>query len=151
MNRALISGLLALSACDDPCKAGSDPTLEVGAGLLAFTPITDGDEVALVYGPQGGYHIDLAFRTTYLAAEDLVAGTLLGTVDGVPSFSATPWFQLECVDDVQEATGVRIFLEVPPEDVVQREVAIDVTINDTRGETLTDALVVVPVNDDVLP
>lgn len=142
--RALLPLVLLLGACDDPCKAGPEPTLQTGTGLLDFTPLADGDPVELVYGPQGGYHVEMAFQTTYLQARDLVAGTLTGRLDETAVFTATPWFQLQCEADVQVATGVRLFLVGDPEAVLGQPITVDVLLTDTEGSTLTDSVVVVP-------
>src|SRR5690606_16727858 len=48
------------------CLPGDEtPTLELGNGEAGFM---DSDAVTLVYGPQGGYHIVLGLRATYLDA-----------------------------------------------------------------------------------
>lgn len=130
--------LLLLAACDDPCKRGSEPTFELGVGATTFTQVSDGDDAHLVFGPQGGYHIDLAVKTTYLDLDDLFAGTIEGVVDGSRHFYATPWFAAECIDDTQIATGVRMFLETTPEEVIGHTVIVDAEISDIHGTSLAD-------------
>ena len=39
-----------------------DPTLELGTGLTAFEPLSDGDSITLVGGIQGGWHLDASVR-----------------------------------------------------------------------------------------
>lgn len=45
------------TGCDDPT-----PRIDLGTGQDAFVPLTDGDELAMVAGPQGGHHVLAAVR-----------------------------------------------------------------------------------------
>lgn len=56
--------LLALLAC------GEDVTLEAGIGAEAFAPAADGDDLPLVLGPQGSYHVWGALRATGVVPGD---------------------------------------------------------------------------------
>lgn len=38
------------------------PTITIGTGDVAFVPLAEGDEVVMVHGPQGGWHVDVAAR-----------------------------------------------------------------------------------------
>lgn len=70
MRALLLAAALALGACcpsDDifQSTAGGcddsfcgEPTLEVGGGAAGYERLTDGAEVRIVFGPQGGYHLD---------------------------------------------------------------------------------------------
>lgn len=44
--------------CDDTFCG--DPSLEVGRSPTGYEPLADGAPVELVFGPQGGYHIDVS-------------------------------------------------------------------------------------------
>lgn len=48
-------------ACDTPPGVGA---YEIGTGEKCFEPVADGDEVPLMSGPQGGYHVWLATGCT---------------------------------------------------------------------------------------
>lgn len=41
----------------DPTCYGRSPALVVGDGALGFTPLTPGQAVTMVHGPQGGWHV----------------------------------------------------------------------------------------------
>ncbi len=56
---------LALVAC-----AGEDVTLEAGIGEAAFAPAADGDDLPLVFGPQGSFHVWGALRATGVVPGD---------------------------------------------------------------------------------
>lgn len=53
---------------DAPPTAGT--SLAIGTGITAYEAIDDGAELTLVMGPQGGYHVDVAFRACGVAAMD---------------------------------------------------------------------------------
>ncbi len=48
-------------ACDTPAGAGK---FEIGTGEKCFEPLAEGDEIPLMNGPQGGYHVWLATGCT---------------------------------------------------------------------------------------
>jgi len=54
-------GALALAGCGAPPDEVT-PWVHVGHGQHSVAPLLDGDEVELVFGPQGGWHIDLGAR-----------------------------------------------------------------------------------------
>ncbi|MCA9566765.1 MAG: hypothetical protein KC656_02945, partial [Myxococcales bacterium] len=58
-NRCMKMLPLLLAACGPV-----EETLALGTGTSAFTDLADDDEVALVYGPQGGWHVDVALLCT---------------------------------------------------------------------------------------
>jgi len=50
--------VFAATACDEQyCGA---PVARLGGGASGYLPLADGDTVPVIYGAQGGYHIDLA-------------------------------------------------------------------------------------------
>ncbi len=129
---ALLVGL----ACDDPCRPGPEPTFELGAGADRFVPIDMAAPLPLVYGPQGGYHIDLAFRFTHLEGRELLGGTITGRVEGRTAFDAEPWFTARCEEDALVATGIRLFLREELESVTGRDLTVEARVMDARGITV---------------
>ncbi|MEZ4322027.1 MAG: hypothetical protein R3F61_31435 [Myxococcota bacterium] len=129
---------LVLFACKGPCEPGSDPSLDIGYGWNAFTPAEDGQEVELVYGQQGGFHIELAVATTELDASDLVSASFSGKLDGQVVAEAQPWFSLECdpISNTQQAAGLRlIFWDLLPPDLDGQTIDVSGSVLDARGET----------------
>ena len=69
MTRRLLLLAVACAACGTvkgggpPDSGGAGPRIEVGTGTASFVALNDGDEVAIVKGPQGGYHIWGAIRS----------------------------------------------------------------------------------------
>ncbi|HHH12242.1 MAG TPA: hypothetical protein ENK23_09260 [Sorangium sp.] len=58
---ALLAGMLLLVACGGE-EPGGAAAVALGAGLSRYTPVEDGDAIELVFGSQGGWHINLAAR-----------------------------------------------------------------------------------------
>jgi hypothetical protein len=136
ISSALLLFAPLLVACDDPCRGGSNPTLELGMGWDRYTAVAPGDEVPLVYGQQGGFHIDLAVAATELDPTDVVSATLSGSIDGAEVAAGQPWFELTCDDEEQrlEGAGLRlIFFGVVPPDIDGKEVEVTATVRDSRN------------------
>lgn len=49
----------------DPCMADADPVLIIGTGEDDFERLQDGDELHMVHGPQGGWHLTGALRVDH--------------------------------------------------------------------------------------
>lgn len=47
-------------ACDAPLR------IELGTGETAYAPLVEGQEVVMVHGPQGGWHVDVAARVHHV-------------------------------------------------------------------------------------
>ncbi|MBT8493344.1 MAG: hypothetical protein KJO07_09835 [Deltaproteobacteria bacterium] len=57
--KRLALALVVLLGCggdDEPVIEGP-PRVELGSGESSFEPLVDGDEIEVVLGPQGGYHL----------------------------------------------------------------------------------------------
>ncbi len=50
---------------DVPCGEG-EPSVVIGTGDEEFVPLTGGDPVTMVHGPQGGWHILGSLRTRHM-------------------------------------------------------------------------------------
>jgi hypothetical protein len=57
---------LALYACGEgaPAHGGGSATLELGTGSWRFEALEDGQEVELVHGAQGGWHMWISLKVT---------------------------------------------------------------------------------------
>jgi hypothetical protein len=45
--------------------------VELGAGTTRFEPLVEGGPIELVFGPQGGWHVDLTVRAVNLAPDGI--------------------------------------------------------------------------------
>lgn len=127
--------LLAGCAPSDEACFADPPELELGVGLKDFRPIGKVGEAELVYGTQGGHHIDLAFLARGLHTRELVTGAGLGFVDGVHVGTMDGWVQFRCDADAgrAEAFGVRLIFDVPPSEIDGRDVEIEAELTDVDG------------------
>ena len=62
----LVALCLSLSGCADNGLA----EVELGTGEIAFEPISEGQDLELIRGPQGGYHFLVSIRTKNLVGGD---------------------------------------------------------------------------------
>ena len=58
------------SALSFACASAVDPEVLLGTGEYEFETLEDGDEIDIVYGPQGGYHLLGSIRIKGLEAGD---------------------------------------------------------------------------------
>lgn len=68
-----LGAMCVLFACASACAgeapiAEGEPRLELGTGTSRFEALQDGDEVPMVLGAQGGWHLWIAVRTENLDA-----------------------------------------------------------------------------------
>jgi hypothetical protein len=117
---------------------------EVGTGEQAFIPLTDGAEVPISQGQQGGYHVftsvrvhDIApgvfgLRATVALAAD---GSMLG--DGITLFQEYP----ATGGDI-DAVGLTNFL-TDPNDARDQEVIVAVDVVDAKGAVCHDERTVI--------
>ena len=142
---AVLAALLSACAAD---PEGEDSAValgcEVGTGEEGFESLEEGEEVSIIAGPQGGYHITTAARATGVEGETvLVTGTLRLAATGEylgPGFSlAWPY---EAVDGKVEATGLLNLLN-DPEQARDQEVILSVGVEDDTGAEAWDERIVV--------
>lgn len=113
-----------------------EPALAVGQGVVAFTALEQ-DRVEIVFGPQGGWHIEPAVRAWGLDAEGLILGYDLVDDQGVSVVFA--------VEAVLTSGRVRALDDGGWERVGDRLV-LDITgIDEVSGRQFTLSLLATPV------
>ncbi len=92
------------------CRPGDTPTLQIGTGVDEFVPLPEPPALELVYGPQGGVHVDISLRVTQLAMNDLWSVGLRGVVGGVVRGDVRAQVEPACNTpvEVQEVVGLRL-------------------------------------------
>jgi len=114
----MISLALLGGACA-PCGQGRALELEIGTGERAFEPLDPNDPVfELVYGPQGGWHVVLAFAATGLRFREnqslfgaIGVGEFVGEIDGeVVARESDVWVNFECDRGRRAYTSRNTFL-----------------------------------------
>ncbi len=125
--------LVPLIACDNPCKPGGEPEVEIGTGESAFAPL--GPRTELVHGPQGGYHLLIALRMRYFDASTFLGADVIGTVDGEPLARTQPWLEATCEREPRalESAGTFLIYDGQPEDLHGLTTTIRVDVQDVSG------------------
>lgn len=143
----LVAGCHTVPAvCADP----GAPAVELGQGAVTFEPVVDGGTFWFVQGPQGGWHVYGAARTTDLAVPDTEDFTdpdnvrfsfAVARIDGsrLAGFDDLPRVLTPTDDGHAELLGERLILDItgPPE---VEGIPVTVTVSATDVcRTVTDA------------
>ncbi len=139
--------MLALFGCDLDYTIDGPPELELGTGEFAYEAMTDGDELTIINGPQGGYHLLLGVRMRNMDPNRVrMASTVVnvesGDMIGETLFFRGTFFRGE--SDDWEYAGLPA--QVEPSDVRGREVMITLEVTDRDDRVATDTMLVIPVN-----
>lgn len=137
--------LAATGCAKDAAPTESAPVeiIELGAGLSAFSSVEDGDPLPLVYGLQGGWHLDVALRAWGVTPEGVqLSYQALDAEDGaLLSFPAEATLDARYVREIDggwERLGDRVIFDIPSADeVLGRELVLEVTLTGS-GAALSD-------------
>lgn len=128
-----------------------DPWIELGTGVVDFEPLTDGDDIELVAGLQGGWHLDVSLRFDGFGPDGVVL-----SYEALSADATTISYRTDAI--LQEASvlpddegflrlGDRVVLDIPSADaVVGTEVVLRVTA-ELGGQTWSDERQVLVVDD----
>ncbi len=134
-----------------------DPALSLGTGVDAFEEVADGDDIVIVYGPQGGYHLDGSLRVQGINPGDPkdlsnpdnplttfeVLDELGDPISGLDTDTLIEYRQ--GIDDsdelgVYEMLGRRIFLDIPSDNAIEDQMlTVTVTVEDIDGVVVQDS------------
>jgi len=144
------------------CDGGSgpdvvlDPDLQLGTGVDAFVPVEDGDEMLVVFGPQGGYHLDGSLRVQGIDPgdeDDLSApdnpltvfqvttedGTIVSGLQGADTVEFRQGIAAADTPGVYEMIGRKILLDIEDDAELEGQtLTVTVTVEDADGITLED-------------
>lgn len=148
--RAVVA-LVLLVGCNGACdEVVGPPTVEVGTGLATFTPIADGDDLEVVHGPQGGYHVLGSLRASGLwpgtKPENwpTVAFSLASDDGAIVDVVEPGRRRLAEIDGALELTAELVVLGITSyEGVDGAPATLSVTVEDDCGNAATDARAVV--------
>ena len=133
----------------EDCRPGDSPTLTIGTGVDAFVALPEPPTLDLIYGPQGGVHVDIALRATQLDATDLWTVDLRGLVNGVVRGDVRPQVEARCTVEAEalDVVGLRLVWhdDVTPADLME-PVDVLVELTDSAGWVISasaDAVAIV--------
>jgi hypothetical protein len=141
-------GLLA--ACGGGGGAGDVSELELGTGQTTFQPI--GEEVELVHGPQGGWHVELTLRIWSEAPDGMIVDyVVVRTADEAVVSMSTRYIvdemRLIREEDHWLRLGDRAILDITmPSEVVGEEVELRVAASASGGAPVDDSRTAVVVD-----
>lgn len=148
VERALASLLVVLAAgcAAAPEVEPDEGRLELGTGTWRFEPVADGDELPLVKGAQGGWHVWIAVR-----AHGLESGVGSLEIELQPADESEPpqRTRLGVQLDPPDAEGGRSYLGWPailgdPSCAVGRLLRVRATLTTPSGERFEDEREIVP-------
>lgn len=145
----LVPAACAPEAAED---SGPAPSLSIGQGAVAFTALEE-DHVEVVFGPQGGWHIEPAVRAWGLPVDGLVL-----TYDLLDAAGASRVIAVEArlsedrvvplADGGWERVGDRLVLEITSaEEVVGERFGLSVSAAPVDGAPVAVALEVTLVDE----
>lgn len=74
----------------DPCGVAGLPVLEVGTGEDAFEALTEGQDLAMVHGAQGGWHLPVALRAVHVPQFVKLTYRVVDVLSGVTVTTSDP-------------------------------------------------------------
>lgn len=118
---------------------GAQAVLELGTGSRTFAPLADGDEVPIIHGPQGGWHLWGSLRVQGLQPKRL-AVTFDVSLEGPPALGlSSNSYTLDLVKSGSAWQWSGLLGLVPdPVPVDGRVVVLSMAVTDTNGVTLHD-------------
>lgn len=134
----------------DGCAVDPAPTVAIGTGEGSFEPMPD--EVVLVHGNQGGYHVTVAFDATGLDSSDTIHFLVEGTIDDEVVAVADYYAAVTCnaeTASLQAWGGLLIYPLTPPE-LDNQPTTISATLTDAAGaeaSTTASTTIVDPLLD----
>jgi hypothetical protein len=121
------------------CRPGDGLTLQIGTGVEGFVALAEPPALELVYGPQGGVHVDISLRATQLTMSDLWAVGLRGVVAGVVRADVRAQVEPGCnvAVEAQEIVGLRLIWndDVSANDLLD-PVTVFIDVTDAAGSSV---------------
>jgi hypothetical protein len=115
------------------CEVGAEPSLELSHGVDGVEPL-DAHPAELVHGVQGGFHILLGLRAEHIDASDSSVVRFTGTIDGQQLGLTSPYVDLVCTGDHQEAMNLRLIWDSTPDFLNGKTAHVQAELTDPNGE-----------------
>lgn len=125
--------------------ASASARLELGEGTSRFEPLTEGQDVELIAGVQGGFHINLTGRLYGLELDGITLEYEAVPVGASEPISMPTELVLDATDFVPDQgsslrAGDFLILAVDgPSEVVGMELEVSLTARDTEGHRASDS------------
>ncbi len=142
-----------------------DMGLTLGWGLTTYTPLTESDDMVIVHGPQGGWHIEVAGELVNSGQEVSILPrfTVVGTGEQIAGDQQEAYTALASYDDLGcsgQFFGIRAFVDdfdsggMTNQQYIcgldGQQVEMCITIGDlSNGRTVEECIVVTTRNDEL--
>ena len=124
----------------------TDPWMEVGTGVTEFEALTEGQEIPIVQGPQGGFHVWGGLQGFNFEPDNAEISYVL-IIDGETVADALYYDDIPRVRDRYEYSRVAVVLfdEIDPESISGQTATLALRLRTADGGELTDQIDVVPI------
>lgn len=135
------------------CVPDGPLEIELGTGEVDFEPLADGDEIDVINGPQGGFHVLGSVRARFVETGDpnalddprhpRIVFSLVhdGTEYALPAFSdfTSPMDEAAEAPWTHAVNGRLVVLDITDDDeLADLPVTLSVTVEELAGDTVTD-------------
>lgn len=140
-------------------EVSGPPSVEVGTGQFDFEPVEVAEELPIIEGPQGGYHVWLGLRVRNLDPRNLRIDSQLFDA-ALPEDTASPpepgtvgepfFFFVRLFDDPEDGVFRTAGLphQVERNRVRDRRLRLEVLATDRDGRTAEGSMIIVPIRTD---
>lgn len=140
---ALAAALVAGCAREEPPPR--EIAIELGTGEWRFEPLVDGQEVRMIHGAQGGWHVWTSVRAADLDPDRVRLELYMRPADEPESDWDTSKINVNMVPDGDAFAYLGYpFVVVSPACAADRPLEIRAVLRDRRGTTGSDSRVIVP-------
>lgn len=129
---------------DGAADGGLARPVEIGTGAEAFEPLSDGQTLPIIAGPQGGFHLWAAARVREPIDPENLSLRFRVLLDGGTQSDNTWKLSLVQNGDAWEWFALTEVLS-NPDAVRGKEVEFRLDVTDTAGRTASDARRIIPV------
>ncbi len=133
--------------------APSGPAVILGTGITSFIPVENGDEMEMVMGPQGGWHVDLAYRLYNMDPMDMrvsIEGTDIDSGEAltVPlSRVLTIRRVADRGDHFLRVGDQAVFRINMPDEAIGKRLRLDIEVMSVDEEVASDTIEVVVIDE----
>lgn len=136
---------LALAGCAGEEPAPGEVAIELGTGEWRFEPLVDGQEVRMIHGAQGGWHVWTSLRAIDLEPDRVRLELYMRLVDEPESEWNTSKIDVNMVPDGDSLAYLGYpFVIVDPACTAGRALEVRAVMRDRRGTMGSDSRVIVP-------
>ena len=145
-----VTAPLWLMGCEPELVFEGPATLEIGTGEFSFEPIEDRQHLPIVSGTQGGHHVWLGIRATELDPREVRVDTRVFFGESENSAGSPLFFYARMFDGPSgDLEYAGLLLQMNRTRVREMNIRVEVTVTDRGGRTASDAVMIVPTEEDI--